>query len=126
MYIYPNKKLYMSKVDWKRAKTIAYFSDLKINKAEDLEYIYTVKHLVELSSDYRNCSYLIKKEEEELTTDKNEYINAINDLKKIVSKNIYGDDKNFWLDINKILEKKYKDVDIYVESNPDKPNENDN
>ena len=101
------------KGDWRRAKNIAYFSDLKINRADDLEYAYTVKHLMQLYSDYRACSSLIKKEEEDLLADKEEYTNAFDDLKNIVDYNISeNEDNDFWIKLKQILEKDQKHVVI--------------
>lgn len=98
------------KVEWRRARSIAYFSDLKINRTEDLEYTYTVKHLVQLYSDYKASLSFIKKEKEDLLADKDEYINAINDLKKIVDDNLSSNEKtDLWANLKQVLEKGYDD-----------------
>lgn len=116
-----SKEMYktVDQMSWKRAKSIAYFSDLKINKTEDLEYTYTVKHLYQLFNDYRTCSSFIKKESEDLTIDKKEYIDAIDEIKEIVNDNISSnEDRDLWLNLKQILERTYE----VSQKNPDANN----
>lgn len=109
------------KVEWRRARSIAYFSDLKINRTEDLEYTYTVKHLVQLYSDYRASLSFIRKEKEDLLADKDEYISAISELKKIVDDNKSSNENtDLWENLKQVLEKEY-DEDVQQNSDNNAP-----